>query len=84
MRAKIGNLSLLFMNSKEFTQKCSEIWGYGYQTKAAKELGISRTTAKIYVKGVTTHGKIVTIKQETADRLMGIWCEFKRNKKAAG
>ena len=67
------------MNSKEFTQKCCEIWRYGYQTKAAKELGISRATVKIYVKGITTHGKIVTIKQETADKLMWIW----NNKKAA-
>jgi DNA-binding transcriptional regulator YdaS (Cro superfamily) len=68
------------MDSKEFTQKCVAIWKYGYQKKAAAALGISTTTVGIYIKGVTTHGKIVTIKQETANKLNVIWS----NKKAAG
>ena len=67
------------MKSSEFASKCSEIWGSGYQRKAAKALGIDVMTVSRYVKGKTRHGKIVTIKQETADRLMGIW----NNKKAA-
>ena len=66
------------LKSIEFVQKCTEIWGYGWQTKAAKHLKVDRGTISTYAKGRTRHGKIVTIKQETADRLMGIW----NNKKA--
>ena len=66
------------MDSKEFTYKCNAIWGYGFHRKAAKALGINKNTVGFYVKGLTKHGKIATIKQETANRLNVIWGEFKR------
>ena len=77
------------MDSAEFTRKCNEIWGYGYQRKAAKALGVNKATIGFYVKGITKHGKISTIKQETVNKLNVIWGEYKRgvyfydNKKAA-
>ena len=67
------------MKSSEFANKCSEIWGSGYQTKAAKALKIDVMTVSRYVKGKTRHGKIVTIKQETVDKLMELWNEYKRS-----
>jgi DNA-binding XRE family transcriptional regulator len=60
---------------------CTEIWGYGYQTKAAKALGISRKTVNFYAKGKTIHGKIVTIKQETENKLMEIYNAHKTDKR---
>jgi CTP-dependent riboflavin kinase len=69
------------MKSSEFAKKCSEIWGSGYQAKAAQALKIDKMTVSRYVKGRTRHGKIVTIKQEYADKLEELYNEYK-NKKA--
>lgn len=53
----------------------SELWGSGYQSRAAKELGIDAHTVNRYVRGKTRQGKIVTIKSETANKLREIWAK---------
>jgi hypothetical protein len=69
------------MKSAEFTRMAAQIWGHGFHRKAALALGIDRKTVGTYVRGKTRHGKIVTIKTETADSLAVIYAEFMREKK---
>ena len=65
------------MKSKEFTEICRTIWGYGFQTAAAKALDINRGTVVRYVRGVTKSGKIITIKEDVADNLRRIYYDKK-------
>jgi len=68
------------MKSAEFTRMASLLWGSGFHGKAAKHLGIDRNTVGRYVRGKTRHGKIVTIKSETADKLRELFDERNRCK----
>ena len=70
------------MKSREFIEMAREIWGYGFQSKAAKALAIDRGTVNRYVRGKTRHGKIVTIKTETADKLRELFNERDRRQRA--
>ena len=63
------------MKSIEFARMASILWGSGYQRKAAKQLGIDKMTVNRYVRGKTRHGKVVTIKAETANKLREIWAK---------
>ena len=65
------------MKSSEFSRMASQIWGSGYQRKAAKALGIDKMTVNRYVRGKTRHGKIVTIKAETAEKLRRLFNDRK-------
>ena len=67
------------MKSSVFARMASILWGSGYQRKAAKQLGIDKMTVNRYVRGKTRHGKVVTIKTETADKLLKIFNEWERN-----
>lgn len=65
------------MNNQEFTRLCRELYGYGWQSKAARELEISRETVRNYVVGIHRNGNLATIKRGTADKLRGIYNEQK-------
>ena len=61
------------MTNQEFTKLCREIWSYGWQTKAAVAHEINRATVRAYSQGIQRNGNLATIKQETANKLRGIY-----------
>jgi hypothetical protein len=61
------------MTSQEFTRLCRELYGYGWQTKAAVALEIDISTVRAYSQGTQRNGHLATIKRETADKLRGIY-----------
>jgi hypothetical protein len=61
------------MNNREFSKTCREIWGYGWQTKAAIALGIARETVRNYSSGIHRNGNLATIKTEIANKLRGVY-----------
>ena len=61
------------MTNQEFTRICRELWGYGWQTKAAIALEINRHTVRYYSQGIQRNGNIATIKTETAIKLRTIY-----------
>ena len=63
---------MVFMTSNEFHRIIAKLYGYGYQTKAAIDLGVARTTVNRYVKGIGRNGKLVTIKTEVILKLRKI------------
>jgi hypothetical protein len=61
------------MTNQEFTRLCRELYGYGWQTKAAIALEIDRATVRAYSQGIQRNGNLATIKRETADKLRVIY-----------
>ncbi len=65
------------MTSAEFSTMCRDIFGsYGWKAKAARKLGIARSTVHFYAKGVCYNGNLATIKQETVIKLSQLHKEF--------
>jgi len=64
------------MNNQEFAHLCRELYGYGWQTKAAVALEIDRNTVRAYSQGIHRNGNLATIKRETADKLRGVYADF--------
>ena len=61
------------MTNQDFIKQCREIWGYGWQSKASRELEISRETVRVYASGIHRNGNLATIKTETANKLRRIY-----------
>lgn len=61
------------MTNQEFTRLCRELYGYGWQTKAAIALEIDRATIRAYSQGIQRNGNLATIKTEIAEKLRGIY-----------
>lgn len=68
------------MTPVEFSTMCREICGsYGWKTKAALMLGISRKTVQFYASGISRAGNLATIKRETVIKLTKLHEELLKN-----